>query len=98
MLLFLAMCLYGTGLATTTVGLSAWAGDLSAPEQYNGNIRRFQLGYSAGTQLFSSLPGLLADRFGGSYVPAYLFFTACTVFVLASVQWLYRVTGRTGRL
>lgn len=90
--LFLAMCAYGTGLATTTVGLTAWAGDLSTPEQYDSNVQRFQLGYAAGTLLFSSLPGILADRFGGSYVPAYVFFAGCGVFVILSVQWLYRST------
>ena len=92
-LLFLAMCGYGTGLATTTVGLTAWAGDLSTPEQYDRNVQRFQLGYAAGTLLFSSLPGVLADRFGGSYVPAYVFFAGCAVFVVLSVQWLYRSTN-----
>ena len=89
-----AMVCYGAGLATTTVGLNAWAGDLSSPDQYNANVRRFQLGYSGGTLLFSSLPGVLADRFGGSYVPAYLFFVFCTLFVLGSVQWLYRAAGK----
>jgi len=89
-----AMVCYGAGLATTTVGLNAWAGDLSSPDQYNANVRRFQLGYSGGTLLFSSLPGVLADRFGGSYVPAYLFFVFCTLFVLGSVQWLYRDAGK----
>jgi len=89
-----AMVCYGAGLATTTVGLNAWAGDLSSPDQYNVNVRRFQLGYSGGTLLFSSLPGVLADRFGGSYVPAYLFFVFCTLFVLGSVQWLYRDAGK----
>lgn len=88
--LFAAMCFYGAGLATTTVGLTAWAGDLSAPEQYDDNVRRFQIGYSAGTLLFSSLPGILADHFAGSYIPAYLFFTGCTLFVILSVQWIYR--------
>ena len=88
-ILFLAMCCYGCGLATTSVGLTAWAGDLSSPEQYDTNVRRFQLGYAAGTLLFSSLPGTLADLFGGSYVPAYVFFVGCAVFVLLSVQWLY---------
>lgn len=87
--LLLAMCCYGGGLATTSVGLTAWAGDLSAPEQYDTNVRRFQLGYAAGTLLFSSLPGTLADHFGGSYIPAYIFFVGCAVFVLLSVQWLY---------
>lgn len=96
-LLFLSMCGYGAGLATTTVGLTAWAGDLSTAEQYDNNIRRFQIGYAAGTLVFSSLPGILADRFGGSYIPAYLFFTLCAVFVLLSIQWLYRAMGQAGK-
>lgn len=88
-ILFAAMCLYGAGLAVTTVGPTAWAGDLSTPETYDANVRRFQLYSSAGTLLFSSVPGILADHLGGSYIPAYMLFTAFAVFVLLSVQWLY---------
>ena len=87
--LFFAMCTYGGGLAMTTVGLTAWAGDLSAPEQYDETVRRFQLGYAAGGLMFSTLPGILADRFNGSYIPAYLFFAACTVYVVFAIQWTY---------
>ena len=90
--LFAAMCCYGVGLATTSVGLTAWAGDLSSPEQYDDTIRRFQLGYAAGTLLFSALPGILADYFNGSYIPAYIFFVGCAIFVLLSVQRLYQIT------
>ena len=92
-LLMLAMIVYGLGLPLGTVGLTAWAGDLSAPEQYDDTIRRFQVGYSAGGLLFSTLPGLLADRFGGSYVPAYVFFTGCAVFTVFAIQWTYRHAG-----
>lgn len=88
-LLFLAVCAYGFGLAFTTVGITEWAGDLSTAAEYEGVVRRFQLGYAGGGFVFSSLPGLLADRFGGSYVPAYLFFILCAVFVTATVQWFY---------
>lgn len=88
--LFAAMCAYGAGLALTTVGLVAWAGDLSSPQQYDRNVRRFQLGYAAGSLIFSSLPGVLADRFQGSYVPSYLFFMAGALFLLFSIQWTYR--------
>ena len=88
-ILFAAMCAYGAGLALTTVGLTAWAGDLSAPEQYDETVRRFQLGYAAGGLIFSSLPGILADYFHGSYIPAYVFFTVCTLFVVFSIQWTY---------
>lgn len=93
-LLFTAMCLYGAGLALTTVGLTAWAGDFSTHEEYDRTIRRFQIGYAAGTLVFSSLPGILADRFGGSYIPAYIFFAFCAVFVVLSVQWTYRQLSR----
>jgi len=89
-LLYTAMVVLGCGLPVGTVGLTVWAGDLSTPEQYDGTVRRFQVGYAAGGLVFSTLPGLLADRFGGSYVPAYIFFTACAVFVVLSIGLLYR--------
>ena len=92
-MLFIAMIVYAMGLPLGTVGLTAWAGDLAAPEQYDETIRRFQVGYSAGGLVFSSLPGILADRFGGSYVPAYIFFTACAVFTVVVIQRLYRRAG-----
>lgn len=97
LLLFAAMCAYGIGLAATTVGLTTWAGDLSTPERYDDTVRRFQIGYAAGTLVFSSLPGILADRFGGSYIPAYAFFVFCTVFVILAIQYIYRQTGAAGK-
>lgn len=87
---FIAMCTYGAGLALTTTGLVTWAGDLSSPATFDITVRRFQIGYAAGGLVFSTLPGILADQFGGSYIPAYIFFTACTVYILFSVQWTYR--------
>ena len=89
-LLMAGMLLYGCGLAFTTVGMTAWALDLSAPEQQERTVRYFQIGHSGGGLLFSSLPGILADRFGGSYVPAYLFFIFCALFVLLTIQGIYR--------
>ncbi len=94
-LLLLAMALYGPGLALGTVGITTWAGDLSTPETYDAAVRRFQVGYAAGGLLFSTLPGLLADRFGGSYVPAYLFFALCAAFSVLGIQSLYRRRDRT---
>ena len=93
-LLFLAMIVYGLGLPLGTVALTAWAGDLSSPEKYDETIRRFQVGYSAGGLVFSTLPGILADRFSGSYVPAYIFFTACAVFTVFAIQRTYRRAGQ----
>ncbi len=95
-LLFAGTFFYSAGLAMTTVGLTAWAGDWSGPGQYDRTVRRFQIGYAAGGLVFSPLPGILADAFGGSYRPAYLVFTACTVFVLSAAQFMYRKQRRPG--
>lgn len=92
-LLYAAMIVYGLGLPLGTVAITAWAGDLASPEQYESVIQRFQTLYAAGALLFSSLPGILADRFGGSYVPAYLFFLACAVFTVFVIQLLYHRSG-----
>lgn len=88
-LMFAAMCAYGIGLGLTTVGLTAWVGDWSREDQYDDNTRRFQLGYSGGALVFSALPGILADRAGGSYIPAYFFFLLSAVAVIGITQWIY---------
>lgn len=92
-IMLIAMCLYGFGLALTTVGLTTWVGDLCTGEEYDKTVRFFQLGYAAGCFVFSSLPGILADRFGGSYIPAYIFFVFCTIYVICTIQWVYKSTG-----
>ena len=94
--LFAAMCCYGGGLAMTTAGLSAWAGELSSSADYDRTVRRFQIGYAAGGLLFSSLPGILADLSGGSYIPAYIFFAVCTAFVIFAIQRTLRRSAPAG--
>ena len=92
-LLYAAVCCYGIGGPMISVGMTAWAADLSTPEQYDKTLRRFQLLNSAGGLIFSSFPGILADRFGGSYVPAYICFAAFAVFILLAVQRTYKANG-----
>ena len=87
--------LYSFGLSFTAMGLAVWAGDLSAAKDYDRNVQLFQALYSAGSLLFSSLPGIMADRFGGSYVPAYALFTVLAVYVVFAVQVSYiRISKR----
>lgn len=92
--LFIGLALYGISLSVTTVGLTAWAGDLSTGDTYDTVIRRFNVGYAAGGMLFSTLPGILADRANGSYVPAYLMFAAFTLILVGLVQIVYRRMDR----
>ena len=88
-LLFGGIFLYSLGISATTVGRVAWAGDWSSEGQFDSIIVRFQIGYAAGGLIFSPLPGIIADFCKGSYVPAFVLFTACTVFVIAASQFMY---------
>lgn len=91
-LLFGAVGAYALGISLATVGTTAWAGELASPEQYDRTVQAFQILSTGGALLFSGFPGILADRFGGSYVPAYVCFTAFAVFVVLSIQWVYHRT------
>lgn len=88
-LLFTAMCAYGAGLSMASVGMTAWAGELASPEQHDSTVRWFQTLSSGGALVFSSVPGILADLFGGSYVPAYIGFTAFAALAVLIIQYLY---------
>ena len=85
-LLYPAMVLYSFGLGYLSVGLSTWPGELSSAERHDRMVQIFQIGYMAGCLLFSPVPGILADRAGGSYASAYGLFAVLGVVVFASVQ------------
>lgn len=87
---YISELVFSAGMAFTSVGLTAWASDLSSEEKCNGNIRLFQILYAAGTLTFSPLPGMIADRTGGSYIPAYAMFAALALYIITAVQYCYR--------
>lgn len=87
--LYAAMLFYSIGISFLAIGLASWAGDLSAEGQHDRTVQVFQTAYSAGSLLFSFLPGILADYSGGSYVPAYLLFLLFAVVVCLTIQWMY---------
>ena len=74
----------------TTVGIPVWAGDLSPEADFDRNVRRFQICYTGGSLLFASVPGMLADAAGGSYLPAYRLFLAFALCSMLTVQSMYR--------
>lgn len=88
-ILFAAFGLYALGLSIATVGLTTWPGELAAPEQHDRTVQNFQTISTAGALAFSSIPGILADLFDGSYVPAYIGFTAFALLALLAIQWIY---------
>lgn len=85
-LLYPGIFLYSFGIAYLAIGLSTWPSDLSSPEKRDRLIQILQIGYASGSLLFSSLPGVLADRAGGSYTAAFWLFFALEIIVFAAVQ------------
>lgn len=87
------LCL-GVGYPIATIGPSVWAGDMASPEGYPKVVRRFQVVYAGGALLFAGVPGILADRCGGSYVPAYVLFSCFLALALTCLGLAYRERGR----
>ncbi|MBR5429382.1 MAG: MFS transporter [Firmicutes bacterium] len=93
---FVGLGLCALGYPPMMIGLSLWARDLFPPESYTGKVALYQQLSMAGGMAVTLLGGLLADL-TGSYTPAYLICVALLIFSLASVQFLYRYYGRSGR-
>lgn len=78
----------GIGYPIATIGPSVWAGDLASKEEFSTAVGRFQVLYAAGSLVFSGVPGILADHFGG-YIPAYIMFTAfsCAIMLFTAIAY-----------
>jgi len=87
-ILYAAMVFYSFFVAYQAVGLSSWVAELENSENYARTIRIFQVGYAAGCLIFSTVPGILADRANGSYVPAFAMFGAFSVYILFAIQFV----------
>ena len=87
------ICL-GVGYPIATIGPSVWAGDMASPDHFPRVVRRLQVVYAGGALLFASVPGILADRFGGSYLPAYLLFSCFLALTLLFIALAYRENGK----
>ncbi|MGM9566673.1 MAG: MFS transporter [Clostridia bacterium] len=87
--IFLAAFLMGFGFPLATVGLSVLSGDLADKDHYMSTLKWFQIAYAGGGMLFSSLPGLLFERFG-NYIISYDLFLCMTVFIIAVIATVYR--------
>lgn len=73
-----AMIFLGLGLSVSTVGFPAIAADISAPEQYDAMVKRFQISSTAGALLLNSVPGFIADK-TGNYVAAFILLAVLVV-------------------
>lgn len=85
---YLFALLIGLGIPPATVGFPIWAADLSTPEDYAHTVRTFQVFFLLGGVIFTSVPGLLYDKFG-NYQSAYMMFAAFTVVSTTIISVLY---------
>ena len=86
--IFLAAFLMGFGFPLATVGLSVLSGDLADEKHYMSTLKWFQIAYAGGGMVFSSLPGLLFEKFG-NYIISYDLFLLMTVFIIAVIAAVY---------
>lgn len=88
--------LYGIGDALPTVGITAYARDLSRPEDYASTQQQYQSACMLGGLLTSLISGPIAST-TGNYRVFYLLLVAMTVFSAVVTQATYRKKQRVYR-
>lgn len=83
------MLILGAGYSIATIGPSVWANDFAVPEMFPVVLRRFQVIYAGGALAFASVPGILADHFGG-YIQSYGVFTGMALMAVVFIALSYR--------
>ncbi|MBP3736976.1 MAG: MFS transporter [Lachnospiraceae bacterium] len=91
--LILRAALIGMGLPICTVGIPVTARELSSAEKYPETLRNYQMGYTTGSMLFSSFPGVLYDRLD-NYNVSYAICAAAVVTFLAVLLAAYLQLGQ----
>lgn len=90
LLLYLGSILYIGTLAMISIGLVSFVTDWMPMEFWTKYRTRFNLCFSIGNLCFSIVPGFLADRCGGSYMPTVYIFLAEAVICTAVLYITYR--------
>ena len=80
---------FAFGLSIGSTGIPIWSLHFSTPEERVKTVRTFQVGYAAGSFLFTMVPGVLKDL-AGSYVVSYEMMAAMTVVALVIIVVVYR--------
>ena len=88
-----AACIFGIGDAVPTVGVSAYARDLSTPENFPAVQQQYQTAIMLGGLLCMPIPGIIATV-SGNYRGFYIMITLLTVFAAIVIQSTYAKNGR----
>lgn len=84
----IAAVLYGIGDSIATVGITAYARDLSKPEEYAATQQQYQIATLLGGLICTLIPGLIATA-TGNYRGFYLLITVLMVLATMVIQLTY---------
>jgi len=85
----LAACFYGIGDSVATVGISAYAKDLSTPDKYSATQQQYQTASLLGGVITALICGPIASA-TGNYRMFYVIITAVMVFSTVVIQTTYQ--------
>lgn len=86
--------LLGLGCAIPGAAIPILTKDFSSAQSYAKTLKNYQLIYTLGGLLTSTIPGILAD-ITGSYLSSYLLFSVCAVGILVLLVPVHRKYART---
>ena len=85
----IAACCFGIGDAVATVGITAYAKDLSRPEEFAATQQQFQIGSQLGGLTCTLVSGMMATL-TGNYRSFYSMIAVLVVFAMIVVQRAYK--------
>lgn len=94
MILYAGSILYIGTLAMIAIGLVTWAIDWVRQSDWVRYRSRWMLTFNVGCLVFSIVPGILADRFNGSYLPAFYILLGEAIVCLIIIFLTYRAARR----
>jgi len=93
-LLFFGTVCIGVSASSLVVGSVSWVNDWAEPADRAEHVKVFQGAYNAGCLVNGLLAGILADAFGGTYIPYYAISAGVMVFFILVVDGAYRRQAR----
>lgn len=84
-----AVILVGFGMSVATIAPSAFALRVSAEEDYPEILSRFQTMHTLGGLVFATIPGIIADLAGGSYIASYIIMAAAIIMASVILERVY---------
>lgn len=89
LLLRLTLIFFGLGAAIPGVSIPILTADLCSPADYAKTLKNYQITYTLGGLLTSTLPGILADL-TGSYLTSHVLFVFCAAGILLFLVPVHR--------